>query len=149
MKFGFSFAFDPPVGWAEFKEGSALVFRGPRNEELLVSANSVAGAGTSDGFQNLLARMTRNAIDTMKETVEEAGLTVTLPLQRGFNGAGLEVWEIHARTADGLTLFCQATIVAADGVMLATLETPEVDSGDREFGRFVNGVSATPTMSQG
>lgn len=149
MKFGFSFAFDSPVGWSEFKEGSAIGFRGPRIEELLVSANSVAGAGTLDGFQNLLARMIGDAINTMKETVAEAGLTVTLPLQRGFNGAGLEVWEVHARTADGLILFCQATIVAADGVMLATLETPDVDSGDRDFGRFVNGVYATPTMSQG
>lgn len=149
MKVGFSFAFDPPAGWPEFKEGNAIGFRGPQDEELLISANSIAGAGTEDGFQKLLHRMTRNAVDTMQETIEESALTVTLPLQKGFNKAGLEVWEIHACTPDNLTLFFQATVVAPDGVMLVTLEAPNVSSASRDFGVVLDSVYTTPAMLEG
>jgi hypothetical protein len=52
MKFGFSFSFNPPVGWIEFKEGKTVGFRGPYGEELMVSANSIAGSGTDDVSNN-------------------------------------------------------------------------------------------------
>jgi hypothetical protein len=93
--------------------------------------------------------MTRNAIDTMRETVEESALTVTQPLQRSFNSAGLEMWGIRATTPDNRTLFCQATVVAPDGVMLVTFETSNVDGGARAFGVFLDGVYATPAGSEG
>jgi len=138
-KLGKIFKFVPPEGWVESLHGSRHTFRGPNNEELIISSAVIHGTGTSTDLQKVQPEVFQNAQKSVEKAAEHPELAIIQRFQREQCKKN-ECWTIRAQTRVGDVLFFQAVFPASRGFLLATYEGPNTERSVRLFEEFLKSV---------
>ena len=144
---GFSFEFEPPLGWREFEKSGRLVFHGPAEEELILSGWTLTGSGTAEDTSRVRSQLVANAIASMEHALELPDVEVTIPLHEERTNAGLRRWTVEAVTEDSRTQFFQSAIEGEHGVLLVTLEAPASPHLSAMFNSFASKVRASASKA--
>lgn len=143
LRRGSAFEFDAPDDWDEYCQGSRHIYRGPADEELIVSGSVIQGRGSPDELVRERRRLVEDGLAAMRKASEHPDLVVIEgPVKQ--DDSGLEQWMMLSETRDGSILFLQAIVLSDTGLLLVTLETPKLPdtvSAFRSFLRTVRRVS--------
>jgi hypothetical protein len=118
------FEFDAPDAWEAEQDGGRLTFRGPRNEELILSGMVAMGEGTRDAVDAATAQLLDNAKKAMRDAASHPDLDPVWDVKRDDAIEQIECWSAHAQTKDRTVMFSQAVVVRPGAVMLVTFEAP-------------------------
>src|SRR5690349_4443350 len=98
---GLAFAFVPPDGWSERRQGARLIFEGPDGEVLQISGSPVPQGPAAR--EDALSGLVENGLVTIREAAADPDLAEVLPLQRVLDTPQLMRWETAATSAEAPT----------------------------------------------
>jgi len=110
-----AFVLSLPEGFEEQPAEHGLAFRGPAGELLTLSEAPVRPGGPEAQQQLARDRLVQGAIKDVQRRACQPDLEVVVPLARAPGAAGVETWNLVARSAAG-RLFAQAVLAAEAGV---------------------------------
>jgi hypothetical protein len=147
IKRGFRFEFEIPDDWAESREGTRFIFRGPTGEELIVSGALIEGSGNDDQMSSAMSRLVDNAMKSVARAAAHPELVVIKDLRRdeGAVASGFDCWTLHSQTKSGEVQFSQAVISNRYAVLLVTYEAPNDPDQLRFYRGFLKGIRSAPT----
>lgn len=140
LRRGLLFEFDVPDGWKEAREGNRFIYRGPQNEEMIVTGYSLRGTGPQAELDSLRKQMLDDAMDSVRKAAAHPELVTAKDLGRDEGASHLECWTMVSQTRDGQVLLSQAIVLGESGVLLATLESPKNVESFEVFRRFLMSV---------
>jgi hypothetical protein len=138
---GLAFAFVPPEGWSERRQGARLIFEGPDGEVLQISGAPLPQGAAAR--EDALSGLVENGLATIREAASDPDLAEVLPLQRVLDTPQLMRWETAATSDEGATVFAQALVASPKGVLLATIFGPADPTTIATFGALLASVKAT------
>ena len=118
-----SFEISLPDAWQiETLKNPATVF-GPQGECLMINSAVISGGGSEKDFQAVREALKQNADDAMRSAAANPQLRITAPLKKEDTSNGLFA-ELHCKTADGQTFFCEFSVAGPTTLVFATVEGP-------------------------
>lgn len=126
-------AFDFPLTWERFTEGSRCVFHTPRHEEIIVSASRVSGDGSATERSELVERMFMNGLEAARRNASHPDLRITKPLAEESGVCAFRCATVLAEATARDAFFGQAVIQHANAVVLLTYEAPFRDDAEQTF----------------
>ena len=87
-------------------------------------------------------RLLKNAIESMSESASHPDLVIVKPLEEdgGAVTPPLKCWTLHSQTKAEDVLFSQAAISSGMGILLVTLEAPNVPDALGTYRRILKGI---------
>jgi hypothetical protein len=140
LKTGHYFQYDAPEGWTEAVQAGRYVYRGARNEELIISTSLSEGRGPELAGSMAGERHLQDALRVAQEGASRGGLKVFKPLYREDGASDLPCWTVLSRTLDGSVLFATAILQSSGGLMLVTFEAPSGPEAVSTLGKFLKSV---------
>jgi hypothetical protein len=140
LKTGHYFQYDAPEGWTEAVHEGRYVYRGTRNEELIISTSIHEGRGPALAGSTVGEERLQDALRVAQEGASRGNLKVFKPLFRDEGASSLPCWTVLSRTQDGKILFATAILQASGGLMLVTLEAPAGPEAMSTLGQFLKSV---------
>jgi len=143
LKVGRVFRFEPPDEWPESQEGSRLIYRGPNEAYLIVSSAMVeASPGMPVIDPDGLSQLFSSAMKSIAGLAADPEFREVTALHKSTDFGSLETWVQSYITVDNAVAFSQAIVVAASGVLLASLESPPWREHASVFRDFLKTVEA-------
>jgi len=140
LRVGARFQFETPAGWVESRQGSRWAYRGPRGQELVVSAGVVEGTGTDVDREKAEETLLARTLLLAREAASHEGLVNVVPLTRDGAVADLPCWSFVSESREKSAGFLGAVVQTTGGVLLATLEGPSGDELLSTFRQFLSSV---------
>lgn len=139
---GFRFEFEVPDNWRASRDGNRFVYHRPQGGELIVSGVILEGEASESEVVQMHDALLRNVIDSMSESAAHSDL-VTVKALREDQGAvtpPLKCWTLHSHTRAEDVLFSQAAVSSGTGILLVTLEAPNVPDALSTYRRILKGI---------
>lgn len=148
IKRGYSFQFEVPDDWVQFKQNTKLVVQGKDDEEIIIAGWTVRGSGSDLEFLTLREQLLQNAIQSINLVTSDPSVMVVTPLHQEKRDPGLDQWSISAKIENDDVLF-EASIFRSDvGVLLITFEAPNKPDIRTAYERLIRSVQAAESYKE-
>ena len=137
---------DFPAAWEQVSQGARIIFHTPRREEIIVSAQRLAGGGAADQRAAQLDRMVEAGLEAARRGAASPELRVIRPLAKDSGACALPCWTLIAETKARDAFFAQALLVHAEGTLFVTYESPFVDGAENAFRDLLRCIQERPAV---
>lgn len=138
------FAFELPVDWVHFQDGSRLVFQSSTGIEVIVSGAEVLRVQpTQASHAVVVAELLENALRSIGAAAQHPELkTISALTEDSYKGH--RRWLLRSTTIDEATLFQQAVFLGTKSVLLITFEAPNNDETRKQAQSLFDGIEVIP-----